>query len=152
MIISLDPNLEGLAEKRFFSVARQILDRQKHGDPWRISTIVETEANRAASLRELNGQTERYAACIRVLGDLAQLRWSLVESGYGVELQSPRPHGEHVSTPDQARARKEAIRKELKPRLQEQFEDKNVRAFIRQMERPSASARHRSVRALIADG
>ena len=47
MIISLDPNLEGLAEKRFFSVARQILNRQKHGDPERISTIVETEANRA---------------------------------------------------------------------------------------------------------
>ncbi|MET2833052.1 Druantia anti-phage system protein DruA [Mesorhizobium shangrilense] len=152
MIIPLDPNLEGLAEKRFFSVARQISDRQEEGNSRRISAIVETEAARASSLPELNGQTDRYAACIRVLGDLAQLRWALVESGYGLELHSPRPQDESVVTPEQARARKDAIRKELRPRVQQQFEDKSVRAFIRQMERPSVSTKHRSIRTLIADG
>lgn len=152
MIIPLEPHLEGLAEKRFFSVARQILDRQSAGESQRIGNLVDTEAKRAASLRELNGQTDRYTACVRVLGDLAQLRWALVETGYGLELHSPRPHDDRVTTPDEARARKDAIRKELRPRVLQQFEDKSVRAFIRQMERPSASARHRSIRTLIADG
>lgn len=152
MIIPLEPRLEGLAEKRFFSVARQILDRQNEGDPKRIASLVDAEASRASRLRELNGQSDRYAACVRVLGDLAQLRWSLVESGYGLELHSPRRQDERVHTPDEARARKEVIRNELRPRVQQQFEDKSVRAFIRRLERPTASSRHSSIRALIADG
>lgn len=91
MIISLAPNLEGLAERRFFSFARQVRDQQSAGDAVRISALVETETARAADLSDINGQCAEYTACVRVLGDLAQLRWKLVESGYGLELHSPSP-------------------------------------------------------------
>ena len=152
MIVPLEPKLEGLAERRFFSFARQILDRQAAGVLGRISALVEAETTRASGLRDLKGQCDEYTACVRVLGDLAQLRWTLVESGYGLELHSPRPQDKRVSDPAQARRRKEAIRNELRPRVQQQFSDANVRKFIRRMERPLASSKWKSIRTLIADG
>ena len=152
MIIPLEPKLEGLAERRFFSFARQMLDRQEVGDAERISALVEGETTRASGLSDLKGQRSEYTACIRVLGDLAQLRWALVESGYGLELHSPRPHEERVSDPAQARRRKEVVRKELRPRLLQQFSNANVRKFIRRMEHPPASSKRKSIRTLIADG
>ena len=152
MIIPLEPKLEGFAERRFFSFARQMLDRQAAGESERISALVETEAARASGLRDLEGQCDEYTACVRVLGDLAQLRWALVESGYGLELHSPRPQDERVSGPAQARRRKEAIRSELRPRVLQQFSNANVRKFIRRMERPPATSKRKSIRALIADG
>ena len=152
MIIPLEPKLEGLAERRFFSFARQVLDRQATGDPGRISALVEGETTRAPGLRDIGGQCDEYTACVRVLGDLAQLRWRLVESGYGLELHSPRPRDERVSGPAQARRRKDAIRNELRSRVMQQFSDPNVRKFIRKMEWPPASSKQRSIRELIADG
>ena len=151
MIIPLEPRLEGLAERRFFSFARRMLARQAR-DPGRIGKLVEDETTRLSGLDDLRGQSDEYEACVRVLGDLAQLRWTLVESGYGLELHSPRPQDKRVSGPAQARERKEAIRKELRPRLLQQFADPNVGKFIHRMEHPPASARRQSIRALIADG
>ena len=152
MIIPLEPRLEGLAERRFFSFARQILDRQAAGDPRHISALVEAEASRAAQLRDLQGQSDEYRACVRVLGDLSHLRWKLVENRYGLELHSPRPHDDRGSGHLATRLHKQAIRDELRPRLIQQFSDKHVQKFIRQMERPGASAKHDSIRSLIADG
>ena len=152
MIIALEPKLEGLAERRFFSFARQMLERQEDRDPRRIGPLVDVEARRAAWLHDLKGQCEEYTACVRVLGDLAQLRWTLVDSGYGLELHSPRPRDERVSDAATARRRKEAVRNELRPRLLQQFSDPNVRKFIRRMERPPASSRRKPVQTLIADG
>ena len=152
MIIPLEPKLEGLAERRFFSFAQQMLDRQAAEDPERIGALVESEAQRAARLQDVKSQCEEYTACVRVLGDLAQLRWRLVESGYGLELHSPRPRDERVSGTAAARRRKEVIRNELRPRLRQQFSDPNVRKFIRRMEFPPAASRRKSVRTLIADG
>ena len=151
MIIPLQPRLEGLAERRFFSFARQMLERQDR-DPERIGNLVEDETMRVSGLGDLKGQSDEYEACVRVLGDLAQLRWTLVESGYGLELHSPRPQDKRVSGAAQARERKEAIRNELRPRLLQQFADPNVGKFIDRMERPPASARRKSIRTLIADG
>ena len=112
----LSPKLEGLAERRFFSFARQMLDRQAR-DPGRIGNLVKDETTRAPGLHDIKGQYDEYTACVRVLGDLAQLRWTLVESGYGLELHSPRLQDQRVSGPAQARRRKEAIRNELRPRF-----------------------------------
>ena len=151
MIIPLEPRLEGLAEQRFFSFARQMLDRQAR-DPGRIGNLVKDETTRVPGLDDLKGQSDRYEACVRVLGDLAQLRWTLVESRYGLELHSPRPQDKRVSGPAQARRRKDAIRTELRPRLLQQFSDPNVRKFIHRMERPPASSRRKSIRTLIAAG
>ena len=152
MIVPLAPNLEGLAERRFLSFARQVLDEKTAGDSGRIGALVEAEATRAAELREIKGQCDEYTACVRVLGDLAQLRWTLVESGYGLELHSPRPRVARVSDPAEGRRRKEAVRNELRPRVLRQLSDANVRKFIRRMERPPASSGWKSVRTLIADG
>ena len=152
VIIPLEPNLEGLAERRFFSFARQVLDRQAEGDSERISALVESETRRAAGLGGLRGQCDEYTACVRVLGDLAQLRWQLVDSGYGFELHSPRPQDARVSNPAQVRRHKEAIRKELRPRVLQQFASPSVRKFIRRAERPTASSGHRPIGTLIADG
>ena len=152
MIIPLEPRLEGLAERRFFSFARQVLDRQTTGDTTRIGALVEGEVTRASGLRDLGRQRDEYTACVRVLGDLAQLRWSLVESGYGIELHSPRPQDDRVANPAQSRLRKEAIRNQLRPRVLQQFSDRNVRKFIRRMERPPLSSKQKSIRQLIAIG
>ena len=152
MIIPLEPSLEGLAERRFLSFARQMLDRQVAGDRERISALVESETTRASGLRELEGQRDDYTACVRVLGDLAQLRWKLVESGHGLELHSPRPQDARTSAPCELRRRKEAIRNELRPRVLQQFADPSVRRFIGRLERPKASSRHASIKTLIADG
>ena len=152
MIIPLEPKLEGHAERRFFSFARQMLDRQAAGDRRRISALVDVETTSASGLSDLRGQLDEYAACVRVLGDLAQLRWTLVENGYGLELHSPRAHLQRVSDPAQARQRKEDIRNELRPRVMQQFSDANVRKFIRRMEHPPVSTKRKSIRTVIADG
>ena len=144
--------LEGLAERRFLSFARQVLARQAARDQDRITVLVESETALAPQLRELEGQRDEYTACVRVLGDLARLRWTLVESGHGLELHSPRPHDERTSAPCEVRRRKDAIRSELRPRVLQQFADRHVRRFIERLERPTASSRHRSIKALIADG
>ena len=151
MIIPLEPRLEGLAERRFFSFARQMLDQQEH-DPARIGSLVKDETTRVSGLDDLKGQSHEYTACVRVLGDLAQLRWTLVESGYGLELHSPRSQDKGVSGPVQTRRRKDAIRTELRPRVLQQFADPNVRKFIQRVECPPASSGRKSIRTLIADG
>ena len=152
MIIPLEPRLEGRAESRFFSFAQQMLDRQAAEAPERIGALVESETHQAPRLQDLEGQRDEYTACVRVLGDLAQLRWTLVDSGYGLELHSPRRRDERVRGAAAARRRKEAIRNELRPRLQQQFSDPHVRRFIRRMEHPPASSGRKSVLTLIADG
>lgn len=152
MIIPLEPRLEGRAESRFFSFAQQMLDRQAAEDPERIDDLVRSETRQAPRLQDLQGQCEEYTACVRVLGDLAQLRWTLVDSGYGLELHSPRRRDERVRGAAAARRRKEAIRNELRPRLLQQFSDPHVRKFIRRMEHPPAASGRKSVRTLIADG
>ena len=152
MIIPIEPRLEGLAGKRFFRFARQVRDLQATTGSASIRTLVETEATRASRQRDLEGQLDRYTACVRVLGDLAQLRWKLVESGYGLELHSPNPQDERVADPEQSRLRKEAIRNELRPRVLQQFSDPNIRKFIRRMEQPPSSVNRKSIQHLVADG
>ena len=136
----------------FLSFARQVLARQAARDQDRITALVEAETVLAPQLRELEGQRDEYTACVRVLGDLARLRWTLVESGHGLELHSPRPHDVRTSAPCDLRARKDAIRNELRPRVLQQFADRHVRRFIERLERPTVSSRHSSIKALIADG
>ena len=152
MIVPLEPTLEGLAERRFLSFARQVLARQAVRDQDRITALVEAETVLAPQLRELEGQRDEYTACVRVLGDLARLRWTLVESGHGLELHSPRAHDSRSSAPCDVRTRKDAIRNELRPRVLQQFADRHVRRFIERLERPTASSKHKSIKALIADG
>ena len=43
----------------------------------------------AESAAGLNGCREKYEACIRLLTDLAKLRWRIVQDGFGIELATP---------------------------------------------------------------
>ena len=152
MIIPLEPKLEGLAEKRFGGFAQRLLNLQRAGDPVRIRLLVDDETRRAIGLRDLAAQRDVYTACVRVLGDLAQLGWRLVESGYGIELHSARAHEDRVADPAHSQRRKEAIRNELRPRVLQQFSDQNVRNFINRMEHPSLSSKQKPIQQLIASG
>ena len=129
-----------------------MLEQQVAGDQERITALVEEETECAPELRQLKGQCDEYTACVRVLGDLAQLRWKLVESGHGLELHSPHPQDARTSAPCEVRRRKEATRNELRPRLLQQFADRHVRQFIRKLELPKPSSGRTSIKTLIADG
>ena len=152
MIIPLEPCLEGLAERRFLIFALQVLHEQEDGNKERISELVKSEAECAKEIPEIQGQRDEYTACVRVLGDLAQLRWRLVKSSHGLELQSPLPQNSRTSTPCDLKQHKEEIRNELRPRVQQQFSDRHVRQFIQRLEHPAASSGHKSIKGLIADG
>lgn len=152
MIIPLEPKLEGLAEQRYYDFFRRLSEMQEAGDHEGISALVEEESHLAHDLRDLRGQCEPYIASIRVLGDLAHLGWKLKNSQYGLELHSPRSNDESVSESDHLNMSKEAIRKQLRPRVLRQFGESSVREFVNKMEHPSKHAHHTSIRALIADG
>ena len=152
MIIPLEPKLEGLAERRYCDFFRRLIDMQEVGDREGISALVEEESSLAYIIRDLRGQCESYVACVRVLGDLAHLGWKLEKSQYGLEIHSPRSNDELVSETDHLNVSKEAIRKQLRPRVLKQFEESSVRDFVNKMEQPSKLAHHTSIRALIADG
>ena len=152
MIISLEPTLTGLAETSFKKFAKRILARQAEGDMKGMGTLVEMETQHATSVVELTGQREEYVACVRVLGDLAKLRWQLVDSGYGLELHSPRPRNDRTSKSEQALHRKKLVRDELAPRVLQQFENPSVQKFIQQLERPRSGSGRMPVTELIADG
>ena len=91
-----------------------------------------------------------YEACVRVLSDLARLRWRIVEQGYGFALESRRERVVGRPTAEVV-ALKELLRSELRPVVDEQRCQPAVSEFIARMEREDRSGR-RSVRLLMADG
>ncbi len=91
-----------------------------------------------------------YEACVRVLSDLARLRWRIVEQGYGFALESRRERVVGRPTAEVV-ALKELLRSELRPVVDEQRCQPAVLEFIARMEREDRSGR-RSVRLLTADG
>ena len=91
-----------------------------------------------------------YEACIRVLSDLARLRWRIVEQGYGFALEN-RKESVRGRPTEEIVASKEILRRELQPVVDEQKRHPAVLDFIARMEREDRLGR-RSVRLLMADG
>lgn len=152
MIIPLEPKLEGLAAKRFFNFARKIKDLQFEKNSIRINSLVKAETQLVPQIDVIIDQRDEYIACIHVLGDLAQLRWNLVENEYGFELHSPPIDEDRNSEQVHIDQHKERTRSELRPRLIQQFTNESVRNFITSVEHPKATTKCASIKSLIADG
>lgn len=91
-----------------------------------------------------------YEACVRVLTDLARMRWRIVEQGYGFALENPKELVGGRSTEEIVQS-KEMMRGELRPVVAEQQRHPAVMEFIAKMEGEDRLGR-RSIRLLMADG
>lgn len=150
MFSPIHHKLEGLAANRFRSFAGQLRRLQQQGAcAEHLDAICGDEMAWAKSAQGLNGCREKYEASIRLLTDLAKLRWRIVLDGFGIELAAPNAR----SVPSrEVAAYKDAVRQELASQLRQQFSGKSVREFIRRMEKPVASSNKCSVLELISDG
>ena len=150
MIVPIYPSLDGEAGERFHGFAMKLADAQRARSADGMNRALEAEIGWCRSAKCSEENVLAYEACIRVLSDLAQLRWRIVEQGYGFALENRkervrgRPTAEIVAS-------KETLRRELQPVVEEQKRHPAVLDFIARMEREDRLGR-RSVRLLMADG
>lgn len=150
MIVPLFPPLDGEAAERFHAFATDLADLQREGDKGEMANVLDREVAWCRSASHLGKKAIAYEACVRILSDLARLRWRIIEQGYGFALENPkeivggRPTAEIV-------AGKETLRSELRPVVDEQLRNPAVIDFIRKMEGDDRRGR-RSVKLLMAKG
>jgi hypothetical protein len=123
--------------------------QQQQAVPERIDSLCRDEIRWINSAQGLNGCTEKYEACVRLITDLAKLRWRIIQDGFDIELATPN---RRKVLPSEINSYKETIRKELASQLHQQFNNKSVRDFIQKMEKPTPITKKRSVLDLVADG
>ena len=150
MIVPIFPPLDGERAERFHAFATRLARAQHARNGIDIRNALEEEICWCRTARFGEEELLAYEACIRILSDLARLRWRIVEQGYGFALENRkesvrgRPIAELVAS-------KESLRRELQPVVDEQKRRPAVVDFIAKMEREDRSGR-RSVRLLMADG
>jgi hypothetical protein len=150
MIVSLFPPLDGEVAERFHAFATMLADMQQAGSKAEMADALAREVAWCRSAPHLDQKALAYEACIRILTDLARMRWRIIEQGYGFALENPkelvggRPTAEVVAS-------KEMLRSELRPVVDEQRRNPAVIEFIRKMEGEDRLGR-RSVRLLMAEG
>ena len=150
MIVPIFPPLDGESAERFHAFAKKLACAQRARSANDINSALEEEINWCRSAQCSEADMLAYEACIRVLSDLARLRWRIVEQGYGFALENRkervggRPTAEIIAS-------KKMLRGELQPIVDEQKRHPAVLDFIARMEREDRSGR-RSVRRLMADG
>ncbi|MGH7944492.1 MAG: Druantia anti-phage system protein DruA [Opitutaceae bacterium] len=150
MFCPVKHELEGLAAERFLSVARHLKRLQKdRATAARLVELCQQEVAWARQALGLDGFRDKYEATMRVLVDLAKLRWRVVEDRFGIELDAPPLR---VMNPAAIDEYKEIVRAELKPQLDQQLKDQSVQEFIKRMEKPAAVTKRRPITDLIADG
>ena len=150
MIVPIYPPLYGESAERFHAFAMKLACAQRASNADDISRALEVEISWCRSAKRFEENMLDYEACIRVLFDLARLRWRIVEQGYGFALENRkekvggRPTVEIIAS-------KEILRSELRPIVDEQKRHPAVLDFIAKMEGEDSLGR-RSVRLLMADG
>jgi hypothetical protein len=150
MIVPLFPPLNGETAERFHAFASDLANLQRAGGQREMASILEREVAWCRSAPHLDRKALAYEACIRILTDLARMRWRIIEQGYGFALENPkelvggRPTAEIVAS-------KETLRGELRPVVDEQRRNPAVIEFIRKVEGEDRLGR-RSVRLLMANG
>lgn len=150
MNIVISPTLDGLASERLRAFATQLASLP--ADEPAIRNLTRTKTAWALRTPLLNGQTRAYEAAVRLLADLCLLKWKVRADACGIELESPSNSRRQAATPEEIRAAKDDIRRELAPALAAQFSDPLVRGFIADLEQPPRGSRRQSIRHLIADG
>lgn len=150
MIVPLFPPLNGEAAERFHAFATTLADAQRTGRKDEMYRALALEVEWCRSATYLGKRGPAFEACVRVLTDLARMRWRIIEQGYGFALENPkelvggRPTEEIIAS-------KELMRGELRPVVDEQQRHPAVLDFIAKMEGEDRLGR-RSVRLLMAEG
>ena len=150
MIVPIFPPLNGEAAERFHAFALRLACAQRAGAANDMSSALEEEVRWCRSARFSRENILAYEACIRVLSDLARLRWRIVEQGYGFALENRKERTGGRPTAE-IMASKKTLRSELQPVVDEQKRHPAVLDFIAKMEGEDRSGR-RSVRLLMTDG
>ena len=150
MIVPIFPPLDGEPAERFHAFATRLARAQLARDGNDMSNALAEEISWCRSASYSKKKVLAYEACVRVLSDLAQLRWRIIEQGYGFALESHKETVRGRSTAE-VMAVKETLRREFKPVVDEQKRHPAVQDFIARMEREDRLGR-RSVRLLMADG
>lgn len=150
MIVPLFPPLDGEAAEHFHAFASDLAEAQQAGNKDEMTQALAREIDWCRSAKYLGGKASAYEACVRVLTDLARLRWRIVEQGYGFALENPKELVGGRPT-EEVIASKEALRSELRPVVDEQRRHPAVVDFIDKMERSDRLGR-RSVQLLMAKG
>ena len=150
MIVPIYPPLDGEFGERFHGFAMKIADAQRARSSDGMNRALEAEISWCRSAKCSDENVLAYEACIRVLSDLARLRWRIVEQGYGFALENRRERVGGRATAELV-ASKEMLRREIQPVVDEQKRHPAVLDFITRMEREDSRGR-RSVRLLMADG
>ena len=150
MIVPIFPPLDGEAAERFRGFAIRLACAQRTRNANDMNGALEEEVSWCRSAGCSKKNVLAYEACIRVLSDLARLRWRIVEQGYGFALEN-RKEKVRGRPAAEIMASKEMLRRELKPVVDEQKRHPAVLDFIAKMEREDRLGR-RSVRLLMADG
>ncbi len=120
--------------------------RRKEG----MTRALEAEIGWCQSEQGINKRRLAYEACVRVLYDLARLRWRIVEQGYGFALENRKERGGGGPT-EEIVVKKEILRSELRSVVDEQKRQPAVLKFIARMEDEDRLGQ-RSVKLLMADG
>ena len=150
MIVPIYPPLDGESAERFHAFAMKLACAQRARSAKDMSNALEAEISWCRSAYCLEENVLAYEACIRVLSDLARLRWRIVEQGYGFALEN-RKERVGGGPREEVKASKEMLRSELRPIVEEQKRHPAVLDFIARMEGEDRFGR-RSVRLLMADG
>ena len=150
MIVPVFPPLDGESAERFHAFATRLAGAQRVRNANDMRSALKEEIDWCRSARGNEEKVFAYEACIRVLSDLARLRWRIVEQGYGFALENRKERAGGLPTAEIV-ASKEILRRELQPVVDEQKRHPAVLNFIARMERDDRSGR-RSVRLLMADG
>jgi hypothetical protein len=148
MLVPIYPPLDGRTAERFPLFARTLSSAQTRGDRESITAILQSEIDWLGQARELGDQALIYEACVRVLADLARLRWRIVEEGYGFFLENPKETRGGRPT-EELIASKVALREELRPVVDEQQSHPAVKDFLRRM--TSGTRDKKSISVVTAD-
>jgi hypothetical protein len=149
MFTTLHHDLEGLSLERFLSVAQQLQRLQEDlAGPGQFDEICRQEIRWLNQTTGLNGDKDKYEACLRILIDLAKLRWRVIRNGHSIELVTPPTR---VTNSREVSEYKTTVRSELSSIIDKQLDDPNVRDFIKRMETPAPRSLGGSILDLIAD-
>lgn len=150
MIVPLFPPLDGEAAERFHAFATTLAEAQRAGRRDEMYRALALEVEWCRSATYLGKRAPAYEASIRVLTDLARMRWRIIDQGYGFALENLKELVGGRRT-DEIVASKELMRGELRPVVDEQQRHPAVLDFVAKMEGEDRQGR-RSVRLLMAEG
>ncbi len=150
MIVPIYPPFDGEAAERFHEFATKLACAQRVCRTEDMLRALEAEMSWCHSAQGFGEKRLAYEACVRVLLDLARLRWRIVEQAHGFALEKRRERVGRRPTAEIIDSKK-TLRNELQPVVEEQRCQPAVLKFIHRMEADGRLGR-RSVRLLMTDG